>query len=188
MGFAVAERAAARGAEVTLVAGPVALPTPFGVRRVDVRGALDMRAALWEALGQDLSGADALVMAAAVADHRPARTSPTKIKKGEAGSSIELVKNPDLLAEIGAARGASPRPVLVGFAVETGDDAALVAYGEKKLNDKRVDLVVANAAADSFGREDNRAVLVGRQGVEVLPRSSKGELADVILDRVRAAL
>src|SRR5580704_16484073 len=109
MGFAVAERAAARGAEVTLIAGPVTLPTPPGVRRVDVRGALEMRAALWTALGQDLSGADALVMAAAVADHRPAEVAASKIKKGDAGAAIELVKNPDLLREVGAARESRAR-------------------------------------------------------------------------------
>ena len=109
MGFAVAERAAARGARVTLVAGPVALATPRGVDRVDVRGALAMRAALWEAVGPDLSRTDALVMAAAVADHRPATASATKIKKGDAGAAIALVRNPDLLAEVGAAR-AGTRP------------------------------------------------------------------------------
>src|SRR5580692_4104355 len=100
MGFAIAERAAARGAEVTLVAGPVSLPTPHGVKRVDVRGAVTMRQALWQAMGLDLSRADALVMAAAVADHRPAETSASKIKKGDDRVTLELVKNPDLIAEV----------------------------------------------------------------------------------------
>ena len=171
--------------------GPgAASPTPPGVRRIDVRGALDMRAALWSALGQDLSGADALIMAAAVADHRPAQVAPSKIKKGDAGASIELVKNPDLLGRggrrsrgrSGCARGwrrgaagkRQRRPVLVGFAVETSGGEALVAYARRKLQEKRVDFVVANEAADSFGREDNRVVLVRRrrrgdaaQGLEV---------------------
>jgi phosphopantothenoylcysteine decarboxylase/phosphopantothenate--cysteine ligase len=116
MGFACAERAAARGAEVTLLAGPVTLATPHGVKRVDVRGAVAMQAALWQALGTDLSRADALVMAAAVADHRPTEISATKLKKkGDERVTLELVKNPDLLAEIGAARRGR-RPVLVGFA------------------------------------------------------------------------
>jgi phosphopantothenoylcysteine decarboxylase/phosphopantothenate--cysteine ligase len=203
MGFAVAEQAAARGAEVTLVAGPVQLSTPQGVRRVDIRSALEMREALWRALGPDLSGADALVMAAAVADHRPAQIAPHKIKKGDASGSIELVKNPDLLGEVGAARhgagapsggprrqasGPASRPVLVGFAVETAGGEALVAYARRKLEEKRVDLVVANEAADSFGREDNRVVLVTAAGAETLPKASKSSLATAILDRVRGLL
>ena len=187
MGFAIAERAAARGAEVTLVAGPVSLPTPHGVKRVDVRGAVTMRQALWQAMGLDLSRADALVMAAAVADHRPAETSATKIKKGDERVTLELVKNPDLLAEVGAAR-ASKRPVLVGFALETERGEALVAYARRKLKDKRVDLVVANEASDSFGREDNVATLVGADDAQALPSMSKASLADVVLEKVRALL
>jgi phosphopantothenoylcysteine decarboxylase/phosphopantothenate--cysteine ligase len=187
MGFAVAAQAAARGAEVTLVSGPASLPTPAGVRRVDVRGALEMRAALWNALGQDLSGADALIMAAAVADHRPAQVASSKIKKGDASATIELVKNPDLLGEVGAARTAK-RPVLVGFAVETAGGDALVAYARRKLQEKRVDLVVANEASDSFGREDNLVVLVGGERAETLPKASKSAIADMILDRVRVLL
>jgi phosphopantothenoylcysteine decarboxylase/phosphopantothenate--cysteine ligase len=185
MGFAIAERAAARGAEVTLVAGPVSLPTPHGVKRVDVRGAVTMRQALWQAMGLDLSRADALVMAAAVADHRPAETSASKIKKGDERITLELVKNPDLLAEVGAAR-AGKRPVLVGFALETERGDALVAYARRKLKDKRVDLVVANEASESFGREDNVATLVGADAAEALPSMSKASLADVVLAKVRA--
>jgi phosphopantothenoylcysteine decarboxylase/phosphopantothenate--cysteine ligase len=187
MGFAVAERAAARGAEVTLVAGPVTLPTPHGVRRVDVRGAVTMRQALWQAMGLDLSRADVLVMAAAVADHRPAETSASKLKKSDERVALELVRNPDLLAEVGAAR-AGKRPVLVGFAVETERGEALAAYARRKLKEKRVDLVVANEAGDSFGRDDNRAVLVGSPGEQDLPSMSKLSLADVLLDRVRSLL
>jgi len=200
MGFALAAHAATRGADVTLVAGPVNLPTPPGVRRVDVRGALEMRAALWAVLGQDLSGADVLVMAAAVADHRPAQIAASKIKKSDAAASIELVRNPDLLGEVGVARETraagraerpgvgAPRPVLVGFAVETSGGDALVAYARRKLGEKRVDLVVANEAADSFGREDNRVVLVTGAAAEILPQASKSAVAKVILDRVRALL
>jgi phosphopantothenoylcysteine decarboxylase/phosphopantothenate--cysteine ligase len=184
MGFAIAERAAARGADVTLVAGPVSLPTPYGVRRVDVRGAIAMQAALWQALGTDLSRADALVMAAAVADHRPVEVSTKKLKKGDERLAIELVRNPDILGEIGAARTGS-KPVLVGFAVETEEDQALVAYARRKLGEKKVDLVVANAAKESFGRDDNRATVVTHGGVDPLSPMSKAALADRILDRVR---
>jgi phosphopantothenoylcysteine decarboxylase/phosphopantothenate--cysteine ligase len=184
MGFAIAERAALRGAEVTLVAGPVALATPHGAKRVDVRGALEMQAALANALGPDLAGADALVMTAAVADYRPADVSPTKRKRTAEPLALELVPNPDLLAEIGATRGARRAPALVGFAVETASDECVVAYARQKLENKRVDLVVANHAADAFGKDDNRATLVDRDGAEPLGTLPKPALADRILDRV----
>jgi phosphopantothenoylcysteine decarboxylase / phosphopantothenate---cysteine ligase len=187
MGFAVAERAAARGAEVTLVAGPVELPTPHGVKRVDVRGAVTMRQALWQAMGLDLAKADALVMAAAVADHRPAETSASKLKKVDDRVTLELVKNPDLIAEVGASR-AGKRPVLVGFAVETEGGQALVSYAKRKLKEKKVDLIVGNEASDSFGREDNRATIVTEDEVRPLPTMSKASLADILLDRVRELL
>ena len=186
MGFAIAERAAARGAEVTLIAGPVTLPTPAGVRRVDVRGALAMRGALWQSLGPDLGAADALIMSAAVADYRPAEERASKMKRSGAPLSLELVPNPDLLAEVGAARAAAgaARPALIGFAVETDTDEGVIAAARGKLDSKRVDLVVANHAADSFGREDNRAFLVTRGAADALGVLSKPDLADRILDRV----
>jgi phosphopantothenoylcysteine decarboxylase/phosphopantothenate--cysteine ligase len=185
MGFAIAERAALRGADVTLVAGPVSVPTPFGVRRVDVRGALEMRAALWQVLGPDLSLADALIMAAAVADHRPAAPSESKVKKSDERVTLDLVKNPDLLREVGAARSGK-KPVLIGFAVETSGGEALVAYARRKLADKRVDLVVANRANDALGLDESRATLVTGEGLEELPTLSKRSVADLLLDRVRA--
>jgi phosphopantothenoylcysteine decarboxylase/phosphopantothenate--cysteine ligase len=184
MGFAVASRAAERGADVTLVAGPVALATPNRVRRIDVRGAMAMRSALRDALGEDLGRADALVMAAAVADYRPLASSDVKLKKQGDRETLALVKNPDLLAEIGASRSGR-RPVLVGFALETSRGEALVAYARRKLSEKRVDLVVANHADDAFGRDDNRATLVTAAAVEELGTLSKAALADVVLDRIR---
>ncbi|MCC6551886.1 MAG: bifunctional phosphopantothenoylcysteine decarboxylase/phosphopantothenate--cysteine ligase CoaBC [Polyangiaceae bacterium] len=186
MGFAIAERAAARGAAVTLVAGPVALATPRGARRVDVRGALAMRDALRDALGPDLGGADALIMTAAVSDYRPAEARAAKMKRSAASMALELVANPDLLAEIGAARAAAQatRPALIGFAVETDTDDRVIASARHKLETKRVDLVVANHAADAFGRDDNRATLVTRGGAEALGVLPKPALADRLLDRV----
>jgi phosphopantothenoylcysteine decarboxylase/phosphopantothenate--cysteine ligase len=184
MGFAIAARAAERGAIVTLIAGPVDLPTPAGARRIDVRGALAMRAALADALGEGMAGADALVMTAAVADYRPAERSESKLKKEGDRMTIDLVKNPDLLAEIGTARR-SGRPILVGFALETARGPALADYARRKLVEKRADLIVANHAADSFGRDDNRAMLVGESSVEELATLPKRALADVILERVR---
>ncbi len=187
MGFAIARRAALRGAEVTLVTGPVALPTPWGVRRVDVRGALDMQAALNDLLGASLSGADGLVMTAAVADYRPKEVLAHKRKRDHQPITIELVPNPDLLAEIGLARLAQSarRPVLVGFAVETADDDGLVAAARKKLENKSVDLVVANRAEESFGREDNRVALVTRDAAPFVGPAPKLAVADRILDEVR---
>jgi len=186
MGFAVAERAAGRGARVTLIAGPVELETPSGVARVDVRSALEMRAAIGAALGADMESADALVMSAAVADYAPRDPHTHKMKKAGDVMSLELTRNPDLLAETGAARKGG-RPVLVGFAVETADDDdVLVAYAQKKLRDKRVDIIVANRAADSFGASTNRATFVSEDATTALSVMSKTDLADRILDRVRA--
>jgi phosphopantothenoylcysteine decarboxylase / phosphopantothenate---cysteine ligase len=181
MGFAMAERAAARGARVTLITGPVALGTPYGVNRVDVRSAVAMRGAVWQALGPDLGLADALVMAAAVGDYRPVETHATKLKKNGNGPSLELAENPDILAEIGKAR-TGKRPVLAGFAVETDSEERVIAYAKNKLAQKKVDLVVANHADDSFGKDDNRITLVTKQGVDPLSRTSKVELADHVLD------
>jgi phosphopantothenoylcysteine decarboxylase / phosphopantothenate---cysteine ligase len=185
MGFAVAERAARRGAEVTLLAGPVELATPVGVTRVDVRSTLDMQSALGAAMGPDLGLADVLVMAAAVADYTPRERHATKIKKAGEKMSIDLAKNPDLLADIGQAR-TGVRPLLVGFAVETAEPEALVAYARQKLAEKKIDLVVANHAAEAFGGDTNRATFVTDVGTDSLSPMTKSDLADRILDRVRA--
>lgn len=184
MGFAIAERAALRGAQVTLISGPVTLSTPFGVRRVDVRSADEMRSALAQTLGEGLNGADALVMAAAVGDFRPSEKHERKLKKEGAPPSIALAENPDLLAEIGAKR-TGRGPLLVGFALETGTDPEVIAYARKKLAAKKVDFVVANAANESLGRDDNRAFFVSRSAEESLSRMSKIALADEILTKVK---
>ena len=184
MGFAIAARAAARGADVTLVAGPVTLPTPPRVRRLDVRGALEMRDAMNGALAQ---GIDAVVMAAAVADYRPAETSATKVKKQGERGSVELVRNPDLIAELGRARQGSS-PVLVAFALETGAHDHVVAEARRKLAEKRVDLVVANEASVAFGGDDNEVTFVTVAREDRLPRASKAALADALLDRIQSLL
>ena len=187
MGFAIAERAAARGADVTLIAGPVERATPRGARRVNVRGALSMRDAMWAATGADLTRMDAMIMCAAVADYRPAVQSATKIKKDANDASIALVKNPDLLAEVGAARTGA-RPVLVGFALETKGGEDLATYARAKLAAKNVDLIVANHADEAIAGDSNRATLVTRAGAEPLAVMTKLDLADVLLDFVRARL
>jgi phosphopantothenoylcysteine decarboxylase/phosphopantothenate--cysteine ligase len=187
MGFALAERAARRGASVTLIAGPVALATPAGVGRVDVRGALELRHELFVAMGAGLSGADALLMCAAVGDYRAERVAKQKLKRGDGDLTLRLVQNPDVLAEVGAARRGK-RPVLVGFAVETGTDAEIVARARAKLVNKRVDVVIANHAADSMGRDDNRVLIVEPHSTNVLPALPKAQVAEEILDWLAARL
>lgn len=187
MGFALAARAAILGARVTLIAGPVSLPTPVGVQRIDVRAASTMQSALWQTLLPDLSGADALIMAAAVADYRPLQTHAGKLKRDQSGLVLELVPNPDLLAEVGHAREGE-LPVLVGFALETDTDERVVQSARTKLMKKRVDLVVANQARESLGRDDIRALLVSATDCEVIEQTSKDAAADRILGYVAARL
>jgi phosphopantothenoylcysteine decarboxylase/phosphopantothenate--cysteine ligase len=187
MGFALAERAAAHGARVTLIAGPVSLDTPAGVTRIDVRSALAMRGALWQAVKPDLSGADALIMTAAVADYRPAETHASKLKRGVDGIGLELVPNDDLLAEIGAARKAR-HPILVGFALETETDERLIQAARGKLAKKRVDLVVANHPDSSIGKDQITGNLVSVRDAEPFGPISKHEAADRILEVVATQL
>jgi phosphopantothenoylcysteine decarboxylase/phosphopantothenate--cysteine ligase len=187
MGFRIAERAALRGARVTLIAGPVSKATPPGVDRVDVTDARSMQAALDAAQRDSLLGADAVIMAAAVADYRPKEPSATKRKRTQEGITLELVPNPDLLAAIGAAR-TGKRPVLVGFALETDEGAALVAHAREKLAKKKVDLVVANSASVALGGEDSRVVLVTEGHARQVGPAPKGEIAEEILDFVRGRL
>ncbi len=187
MGFAIAARAALHGARVTLIAGPVNLPTPPGVTRIDVRSALAMRSALWQALHPDLSAADALIMAAAIADYRPAETHAAKLKRGKDPLNLELLPNPDLLAEIGEARRLH-RPLLVGFALETETGARLIERAREKLVRKKVDVVVANSAEESIGLDHVQAVLVSAKGSEEIARMPKEDAADRILDWVNLRL
>jgi phosphopantothenoylcysteine decarboxylase/phosphopantothenate--cysteine ligase len=186
MGFAIAASAARLGAEVTLIAGPVTLPTPLGVARIDVRSALDMQAALARVLGEGPSGADALVMSAAVSDYRPRAIAPHKMKRSSSDVALELVPNPDLLAEIGRAR-TGPRPFLLGFAVETADGAELEQAARRKLAQKRVDAIVANAAADALGTDATRALIVSAAGVVPLA-GSKVSVSDEIVEFLAARL
>jgi phosphopantothenoylcysteine decarboxylase/phosphopantothenate--cysteine ligase len=180
MGFAIAAAAARRGADVTLVAGPVSLPTPAGVRRVDVESALDMQRALEDAA----PGADVVVMAAAVADFRPAtRTAGKLSRRDNAPVAVPLAANPDLLAELGRTRQ-GPRPLLVGFAAEVvgGDD--LVGRARSKLAEKGCDVIAANdvsAPGLGFASDRNALTLVFADGrVVPLPAAPKPALADAL--------
>jgi len=182
MGFAVAAEAARRGAEVVLVSAAAGLPTPHGVRRVDVGTALEMR----DAVLAELPRAGVVVMAAAVADFRPARPADRKIKKESLGDEgaplLELVRNPDILATISRDRGSR---IVVGFAAESHD---LVAAARRKLARKGCDLMVANDVSRSdsgFEGDRNAVVFVRPDGdAEELPLLPKAEVAAHLLDRV----
>jgi phosphopantothenoylcysteine decarboxylase/phosphopantothenate--cysteine ligase len=183
MGYAVAAVARRRGAEVTLVSGPTALPAPWGVNRQTVRTALEMQAVLSDLFPH----CDALIMAAAVSDYRPAGMAAEKIKRGEEEMLIKLTHNPDIIAGLG--RRKQPRQVLVGFAAETQN---LLEHAAAKLQRKQVDLMVANdvSAPDAgFAVDTNRVVILDAQGgQEALPLLTKEEVAERILDRVAALL
>ncbi len=146
-----------------------------------------MQEALANALGSGLSGADALVMTAAVADYRPAEPAASKMKRTGEAMTLELVPNKDLLAEVGAARVGS-HPVLVGFALETDEGEALVAHARDKLSRKKVDFIVANSASAALGGETSRAILVTPSTTRDLGSVSKSVIADEILDFVLGRL
>jgi phosphopantothenoylcysteine decarboxylase/phosphopantothenate--cysteine ligase len=188
-GYALARAAVARGAEVTLVSANVSLPDPAGVKVVRVGTTAELRDAVVSAA----AAADAVVMAAAPADFRPVDVSATKIKKTDDGAAptIELVQNPDVLAEISRDR-VRPDTVVVGFAAETGDDAGSVLdHARAKLARKGCDLLVVNDVSGGavFGSPDNQAVVLGADGSAAeVPRGSKTDLAHVIWDHVAARL
>lgn len=186
-GYAVAAVAAARGAHVTLVAANVDLPDPAGTDIVRVGSALELR----EAVQKAVQDADAVVMAAAVADFRPADTTDHKIKKsGEPPAPIALQENPDILAELVAGR--RPGRVLVGFAAETGDrGASVLDHGRAKLARKGCDLLVVNAVGPgkAFGQADNAGVILGTDGSEIVVEfGPKVVLAAALWDAVAARL
>ena len=185
MGFAIAEAAAAQGAAVVLVTAPSELPTPTGVRRIDVVSARDMDAAV----RAHESDADAVVMAAAVADFRPAEALPGKWRRTDGPPQLQLVANPDILAGVVARRGARPRPVVVGFAAQTGD---LEASAAEKLAAKGVEVLVANDVAApgiGFEHDENAVLILHRDGRRhEVPRSSKRVVAEAVLAALVAHL
>lgn len=184
MGVALAAAARRRGADVRLILGPSAIPPPLGVTTTSVESAAQMQWALADAT----KDADVVVMTAAIADYRPAHAADQKIKRGEIGQTmtVELVANPDLLAELGKARGDATRPLLVGFAAETND---VIENARKKLASKRCDLVVANDVGEpgsGFAVDTNHVTLVDRTGAVDVPAGPKSVVAHRILDRVVA--
>ena len=189
MGFALAAEAARRGAQVTLVAGPVALPTPGGVTRIDVVTAREMEQAVQAALHAAVPDADLVIMAAAVADFRPRQAAPQKIKRSRVppgGLVVELEENSDILAGL---RAKAPGAVLVGFAAETGE---LAANARAKLAAKNADFLVANDVSRrdiAFGSDANEVTVFRRRGEPLFfARRPKAALAAALLDLFDEAL
>ncbi|MGC4394239.1 bifunctional phosphopantothenoylcysteine decarboxylase/phosphopantothenate--cysteine ligase CoaBC [Hydrogenophaga sp. T2] len=184
MGFAIARAAREAGAQVTLVAGPVALPTPRGVQRVDVQSALDMQ----RAVQASADAADVFIAAAAVADWRPATEAGQKIKKDGSGAvpALAFVENPDILASVAAsARAQSGALYCVGFAAESHD---LLAHAQAKRARKGVPLLVGNIGPDTFGLDHNALLLVDAQGARELPRADKHSLARALVAEIAQRL
>ena len=180
MGYAIARACRHAGAEVVLVSGPTALVAPQGVRRVDVRSAREMLAAVQA----ELAGQDLFVAVAAVADWRVANASDRKLKKTEGGAppALEFAQNPDILATVAKTAGA---PYCVGFAAETED---LEANAQDKRRRKGVPLLVGNLGQATFGRDDNELLLVDAEGTTRLPRASKTALAARLVDEIARRL
>jgi phosphopantothenoylcysteine decarboxylase / phosphopantothenate---cysteine ligase len=182
MGFAIARAAAEAGAEVTLVAGPVHLPTPAGVTRIDVQSAVQMHAAVMErAPAHDL-----FIATAAVADWRPVSAAQQKIKKDGSGRvpAFEMTENPDILASV-ARLPAGKRPYCVGFAAESHD---VVRHAREKRLRKGVPLIVANHGPTTFGQDDNALVLVDDGGEVEMPRADKLTLARALVGEIARRL
>ncbi len=180
MGFALAEAARAAGAEVTLVAGPVSLPTPNGVKRIDVESAAQMHEAVDGAVGT----ADVFIGTAAVADYRPAVVAERKIKKSGERVEIVLERTPDILASV-AAR--AQRPFVVGFAAETHD---VETYARGKLESKNLDLIAANEVGDDkvFDRDDNALIVLWRDGRLPIGPASKQVVAKELIELIAARI
>ena len=176
MGFALAEAAIAKGAQVTLVAGPVMLQTPAGVRRIDVRTAVQMH----EAVMAELAGIDTFIAAAAVADYRPKTVSAGKIKKSDADASLDLERTPDILAAVSASPLRPKR--VVGFAAETEH---LDQYAQEKMRNKNLDAIAANVVGmpgSGFESSHNALTVFTRSGRHAIPLATKRQAADALLD------
>lgn len=178
MGFSLARACAAAGAEVTLVAGPVALATPRGVQRIDVQSALQMH----EAVMRALPGQDVFIGVAAVADYRPRQTAAHKLKKSAGSLTLELDANPDILAEVAARTDA---PFCVGFAAESRD---LATYAEGKRVAKKLALVVGNLVQDGLGGDTNAVTLFDAAGAHALPPADKSDVARGIVAHIASLM
>ena len=179
MGFAIAEAAARKGCETVLVAGPVALKTPVGVKRIDVVSAREMLAAVKSAVSGE--GETVLVATAAVADWRPAKCADRKLKKRQMSNVVRLVRNPDILKTVKGVRK-------VGFAAETGSP---VEEAARKCREKKLEFVVANDVLEKgagFGCDTNKVTFIDASHREELPLLTKSEVAERIADRIENLL
>jgi phosphopantothenoylcysteine decarboxylase/phosphopantothenate--cysteine ligase len=176
MGFAIAAALVAQGAEVTLITGPVSLPTPSGVKRVDVESAQQMR----DAVFTSLPGAAIFVACAAVADFRPAKVVAQKIKKTDETLTLELIRNPDILSEVSLSPG---RPFCVGFAAETND---VEVYADAKRRAKGLDMIAANqvGALQGFEADDNALLVLWDGGRQALAKQPKAVLAEQLVNLI----
>jgi phosphopantothenoylcysteine decarboxylase/phosphopantothenate--cysteine ligase len=183
MGYAIARAAREAGAEVTLVSGPTALPTPHGVRRIDVLSAQQMH----DAVMAGVEGQHVFIAVAAVADWRVANASGQKLKKQEGGAppQLEFVQNADILASVAATTSLSGWPYCVGFAAESEN---LVEYGAVKREKKGIPLLVGNIGHHTFGQDDNSVILFDENGHTVLPRASKLDLARQLVSEIAKRL
>ncbi len=190
MGLALAFEASRRGADVTLVEGPL-LGSPYipaAIKRVRVTSAQEMREAVLDQV-ESAANPDIVIMAAAVADYRPENASQEKIKKANATLSISLTPNADILREVGERKRGGQSPFLVGFAVETGDTETLLSEARRKLADKNADLLVGNLAKDSFDKDTNRVVIVSTNGeAREVATAKKSFIARTIFDTISAAI
>lgn len=178
MGFALAEVAAEAGARVTLIAGPVNLPTPARVQRIDVTRAQDMYDTCMQVVGE---GADIFIATAAVADYRPMVTADHKIKKSTEEVHLTLVKNPDIVAAVAEH---AKRPFTVGFAAETQD---VIAYASAKLTNKKLDMIATNDVSGAnvgFNSDNNALTVIWPGGHKVLPLASKRQIASQLIELI----
>ncbi|HAP66699.1 MAG TPA: bifunctional phosphopantothenoylcysteine decarboxylase/phosphopantothenate--cysteine ligase CoaBC [Nitrospinae bacterium] len=184
MGYAVASAARRRGANVILISGPTSLPVPSGVRFISIKSASDMRREILK----EVKKADVIIMTAAVSDFTPENYSEKKIKKEDIeGITVKLKKNPDILSEITSklrnTQSAIRNPIIVGFALETD---GIIKNAKKKLKEKNLDFIVANSV-NGFGGDQNKVAIIDRKGnLYDIPKMSKDDIAEIILDKIGA--
>jgi phosphopantothenoylcysteine decarboxylase/phosphopantothenate--cysteine ligase len=186
MGVAIAREAFRRGAEVTVVHGPVKVRVPEVIERIPVTTACEMHEAMIDlAYPVEGGGPDIVIMTAAVADYRPKESSDHKMKKNGKLTDLKLVPNPDILSDLGSRRTDDNNPRLIGFAVETGELEDLLTEATNKLEKKNADMIVGNFAEEAFDLNTNRVWLVDKHGRrDEVATSFKSRIANKILDRI----
>ena len=186
MGVALAREAYRRGADVTLVHGPVRVKVPRDIQKIEIGNSKELASVMNFEVFESETPPDIVIMAAAVADYRPKEVFDEKIKKANFPTKIEMIKNPDILAELGEKRADAARPVLVGFAVETGEIDELLVEVRSKLERKNADMIVGNLASEALELDTNRVWLIDKNGKQQeISTSFKSRVANKILDRAK---